>query len=86
MRRNMAQTITKQEWEKIMQLPEVQATFDIRVLDDLNDFAGRIYGAKFNFEMIMPEEEEIIYTLVGEISKGEVLVLNQVNDVLRAMK
>jgi len=84
--RNKALTITKVEWEKIMQLPEVQETFDISSLNNLNDFAGRIYGAKFKFDMIAEEDEEIIYTLVGEVAKGEVLVLNKFNGVLKAMK
>lgn len=86
MRRNFAQSITKGEWLEIMDLPEVKSTFGLGAVYNVDDFAGRIYGAKFPYEIHMSDDEGVTYTLVGNIAKGEVLMVDCLNGVFKALK
>jgi len=86
MRRNMALTITKFELGEIMELPKVKKVFGLGTFNSIDDFGSRVYGAKFKFTVHMTDEEGYIYTLVGNIKKGEVLMVEQVNEVFRVLK
>ena len=86
MRRNTALTIAKYEWDGIMELPKVKKVFGLGPFNSIDDFASRVYGAKFKFSVHMTDEEGFIYTIVGNIKKGEVLMVEQVNDIFKVLK
>ena len=86
MTRNKAVTITRGEWFEIMELPKVKKTFGLGLFNNMDEFASRIYGAKFKYSVHMSDEEGFIYTLVGNIKKGEVLMVQESNGVFKVLK
>jgi len=78
MRSNKGQTINQREWNEIMAQPVVEKFFEIRSFERWDDFAARVYGAKFMIDDGI-SETYILYTLVGEYNKGDVLMLKRVN-------
>ncbi len=81
---NKALTITRDEWKEIMLLPEVDKVFDIKGRESIDDFASRIYGAKYVYDTT--DYDGSIYTLVGEYEKGEVLMLERYLGSFRLLK
>jgi hypothetical protein len=81
--RNNARTITRNEWIEIYQLPAVGKVFDIRSYENVTDFATRIYGAKYTYDNT--DYPDTTYTLVGNYGKGEVMMLQRTNGILKPL-
>lgn len=85
MKHNRAQNITRREWHEIMVHPLVGKTFSVRSHEYWDDFAGRVYGAKFVINDGL-HDTYMLYTIVGEYGDGEVLMLKRVNGKLMPNK
>lgn len=85
MRHNKAQNISRGDWWEIMEHPLVKKLFNVRNFERWDDFANRVYGARFVIEDEIGQPIEI-FTLVGRIGKGEVLTLERVNGEFKRHK
>jgi len=85
MRHNKAQNITRREWHEIMVHPFVVKFFEVKGHEYWDDFAGRVYGAKFLINDGL-HDPYIVYTLVSENGESEAIRLKRIGAKLMPNK
>ena len=82
--KNDAQPISRDEWERIVNLTPFTDTFPVIRSDTVDDLERRINGAKFTY-MSHQYSYETIYTLVGKHGDG-VLILGYKDGVFSKLE